>query len=121
MRAVLLAAILVIATGCGKAVMLEAPYPWPKYGPLYDSQQGVVAYSLNGSHAHIESGKRSAYRLMQHACRGPYRIVSTYNNRQAPGSTIQNAEAPTITTRHLRFECRPHAQRNSLNPYLRAW
>ena len=106
MRAVYLAATIVMTAGCGRAVMIEKPYEWPKYSPQYYSQQGEVAYSLSGSNASIESGKYSAYRLMQNACRGPYRITGEFSSYLPESSTIQNAEAPTVATRHLRFECR---------------
>jgi hypothetical protein len=101
--------------------MVETPYPRPKYGPLNGTQQGLVAYSTDGSYASIESGKFSAYRLMQNACSGPYEILGHVPNREPPLSMVQNAEALTTSKHYIRFECRPHARRYTRNPDPQAW
>ena len=122
MRLVLLLVITLIGTGCaGKAVMIQAPYPYAKFTPSNTSELGIIRYDLTGTTAIDESGRISAYRLMQSACRGSYSIVGQpfnwfgwharhyqgYRRFEPPTSTVQNAENPTELKQYFHFRCDP--------------
>ncbi|MEM7258712.1 MAG: hypothetical protein AAF404_15150 [Pseudomonadota bacterium] len=117
MRVILTAIVIGLLAGCGKAVMVQTPYPWPKYGPSNRSEVGVVSYEMTRrSPAHNDSGRFSAYKLMNNACKGPYEMSGPFEEREPYNSVIQNAEAPVRRTMYIEFWCVPTAESNSYRP-----
>lgn len=114
MRVISIAVLIGLLAGCGKAVMLQTPYPWPKYGPSNRSEIGVVSYDItHRSPAHNDSGRFSAYKLMRNACKGPYEMSGPYQQNEPYNSIVQNAEAPIRTTMVIEFWCVPAASVDS--------
>lgn len=82
MRAIIAITIALCTTGCGHAVMVQNPYSYSGYSPANRTGElGVVSYKTRGSHADVDSGRFSAYKLMAQACRGRGYVIVDYPHK----------------------------------------